>query len=328
MWADEAIVRQQVLDLASQAGQQGVCIYTVGFGDPDSGNIDEGFLGQVASNSGCGTYYNARNANDLANIYIKLRHLSTGDILFQAEGQISQSQQVDLGSVDVPQNQSTLLYTLNWPGSRLDPILIDPRGQPVDSSYGGASISTYNTLASIVIANPQPGTWRLAAFGADVPEGMIDFNALLSARPVPPTEVRPPSPSSALPVAILFIILVGGGVAIFVLNNRKGKSSPLPGSRIVKGRAHLFGLNGSVNGRIVPLREEFIIGRSSTCSLRLTDRSVSRQHAQLRLSQGRWYLKDLGSAGGTYLNGTPVNVASLNNGDRIRIGTVEMEFRC
>jgi Mg-chelatase subunit ChlD len=226
MTADEDTVRKQVLDLASQAGQQGMCVYTVGFGDPYSGNIDEGFLGQVSANSGCGTYYNAQDANDLANVYIELRHLSTGDILLQKGGQISQSQQLDLGSVDVPQNQSILLYTLNWPGSRLDPILIDPSGQRVDASYPGASISTYSTLASIVIANPKPGTWQLAAFGADVPEGTTDFNALLSARPAPPTEVPTPPQPSGLPVAVLFIALVGGGRGNIHTEHTEGKDAP------------------------------------------------------------------------------------------------------
>jgi pSer/pThr/pTyr-binding forkhead associated (FHA) protein len=89
----------------------------------------------------------------------------------------------------------------------------------------------------------------------------------------------------------------------------------------------LIGLSGEAAGRVVPLAEGLIIGRASTCHLRLTDLSVSRQHARLRYSQGRWYIQDMNSAGGTYVNGIRTSAAVLNNGDCIRIGSTEFEFR-
>jgi hypothetical protein len=54
---DYQLIKQQVLDLAIQAGQDGICIYTVGFGDANS--LDEAFLQQIATSSGCGSYYGA-----------------------------------------------------------------------------------------------------------------------------------------------------------------------------------------------------------------------------------------------------------------------------
>ena len=101
---DATIAKQQVLDLASQAGQRGICVFTVGFGDPSSGTIDESFLTQVASNSICGSYHNAQDSWQLANTYINLRHASTGTILFSKSGSINQGQLLDVGNVQVPTN--------------------------------------------------------------------------------------------------------------------------------------------------------------------------------------------------------------------------------
>ena len=122
------VIKQEVIDLASQAGQNNICVYTVGFGDPalGAGSIDEDFLREVASASGCGSYYNAQDAISLANIYVELRHSSTGTIVFNQSGTISQGQQLDLGAVEIPANQELMLLTLNWPGSKLEPVLKDP----------------------------------------------------------------------------------------------------------------------------------------------------------------------------------------------------------
>jgi pSer/pThr/pTyr-binding forkhead associated (FHA) protein len=70
-----------------------------------------------------------------------------------------------------------------------------------------------------------------------------------------------------------------------------------------------------------------VIGRSASCNLRLADRAVSRHHARIRYAQGRWYLQDLGSSGGIYVNDVRETAKSLDNGDRIRIGSSEFEFR-
>jgi len=49
-----------------------------------------------------------------------------------------------------------------------------------------------------------------------------------------------------------------------------------------------------------------LIGRSHRCSLRLTESSVSREHASLRWTGGAWMVKDLGSRYGTFVNGQPL----------------------
>ena len=69
------------------------------------------------------------------------------------------------------------------------------------------------------------------------------------------------------------------------------------------------------------------IGRSSECTIPIKDRYLSRRHAEIIAKDGEWTLKDLGSANGTYLNGTRVEADHpLRSGDRIRIGDTELVF--
>lgn len=70
----------------------------------------------------------------------------------------------------------------------------------------------------------------------------------------------------------------------------------------------------------LPANEPQLIGRS-TEALTITDRSVSRRHAELTPDDGVWYLRDLDSANGTFVNGRPVlDRTALAPGDRIRCG--------
>ena len=332
---DESVVRQQVLDLAKEAGQRGICVYTVGFGDPTAtGSIDENFLRQVADASGCGTYHNAQNAWELANIYINLRHESTGNTLLKKTGDIKQGENLEIGNAQVPVNQSMILFTLNWPGSQLDAVLTDPSGKLVDKNYPGASVLTKNNLVSIIVQNPLAGSWNVAAYGAQVPEQVINYNAVLSVRPNPnpPTPV-PATPAPAVvqpsggsPFAIVIIILAGVGMIVYVMVQPglrlRRRTHPLSGSPAV-----LLGLNGTYAGHSIPLRDGLLIGRSFACALRLSDPSVSRRHARLRYAGGHWYIQDMSGQSGTYVNGARVKAAALNNGDRIRVGSTDFAFR-
>src|SRR5437764_9549980 len=69
------------------------------------------------------------------------------------------------------------------------------------------------------------------------------------------------------------------------------------------------------------------IGRASDCTIPIKDRYLSRRHAEIIAQEGLWYVKDLGSANGTYLNGARVERDSpLRTGDRIRLGDTEIVF--
>lgn len=76
-------------------------------------------------------------------------------------------------------------------------------------------------------------------------------------------------------------------------------------------------------------KEEYLIGRGSTCDLTLLERQVSRHHVQvLRTEQGRYEVRDLGSKNGTHVNGVQVQgTAPLNDGDELQVAlAVKMVF--
>jgi len=77
------------------------------------------------------------------------------------------------------------------------------------------------------------------------------------------------------------------------------------------------------------LLESYVtVGRSVECSIPIKDRYLSRKHAELIVgTDGRWMLRDCGSANGTYLNGLRVEQDQrLRSGDRIRLGDTEVVF--
>jgi len=63
-----------------------------------------------------------------------------------------------------------------------------------------------------------------------------------------------------------------------------------------------------------------LLGRSSRCQLVFEDDTVSRRHAELRVADGQWMLRDLGSCNGTYVNGRRVVEAEVSAGDEIALG--------
>jgi hypothetical protein len=80
-------------------------------------------------------------------------------------------------------------------------------------------------------------------------------------------------------------------------------------------------------GRTVPLDRALVVGRGAEADLQLSDTGVSRRHAELRPVDGRVELHDLGSTNGTRVNGQRVEVVTLNDGDRITVGTTDLLFR-
>lgn len=76
-----------------------------------------------------------------------------------------------------------------------------------------------------------------------------------------------------------------------------------------------------------PIDDILSLGRNVKNDIVIKDPYVSKQHFQIVEDEGRYYLEDLNSANGTYLNGEKISdVVRLNNKDIIRIGQIEFLF--
>lgn len=76
----------------------------------------------------------------------------------------------------------------------------------------------------------------------------------------------------------------------------------------------------------LPTHEPQLIGRSSE-ALPITDHTMSRRHAELTPDDGKWFLGDLKSANGTFVNGERITKrVQLAPGDQIRCGSTLMVF--
>ena len=82
-------------------------------------------------------------------------------------------------------------------------------------------------------------------------------------------------------------------------------------------RARTLRLDGQLN-----------IGRADACQVQLGDTYVSQFHARLFPREGGWFVEDLGSTNGTYLNQRRLtSQAAVQAGDRIRVGKTTLELR-
>jgi diguanylate cyclase (GGDEF)-like protein len=75
-------------------------------------------------------------------------------------------------------------------------------------------------------------------------------------------------------------------------------------------------------GRMMKLdKGELVMGRAVDAQLQVEDDGISRKHCKIAAApNGAYQLVDLGSTNGTFLNGIKVNVATLQDGDKIQIG--------
>jgi len=89
----------------------------------------------------------------------------------------------------------------------------------------------------------------------------------------------------------------------------------------------LLMLNNTVIKEYLIDQDETIIGRDGSCDIPIDNIAVSREHARITKEQSRiskgpgdYFVEDMGSANGTFVNGHKVDKKMLNTGDEITIG--------
>ena len=125
-------------------------------------------------------------------------------------------------------------------------------------------------------------------------------------------------------IRVIYLDLVGPRVP----RSSSPASTPAPRKRRAQPR-ELVVTEAEGAPRTYPMNAEpLAIGRSEGCQIILQDTYVSQMHARVYPKDGEWFVEDLGSTNGTYLNRVKVTQPSpVAVGDEIRIGKTTLEVR-
>jgi hypothetical protein len=82
-------------------------------------------------------------------------------------------------------------------------------------------------------------------------------------------------------------------------------------------------------GTTFALTRDSVVGRRLGCTITIDDSFVSAEHAHLLTDGKAWYVEDLGSTNGTFVNGREViEMTGIDNGDVVQFGRVELRLVC
>jgi two-component system, cell cycle response regulator len=106
------------------------------------------------------------------------------------------------------------------------------------------------------------------------------------------------------------------------------QTPPANGGPRHAGAAFLVVVHGGQTGEMFPVANgPTVLGRGVSADIRLADDGVSRRHAVLLLDGDSVTLRDLGSANGTFCNGSRIcERVQLADGDKISLGSAILKF--
>ncbi len=134
----------------------------------------------------------------------------------------------------------------------------------------------------------------------------------------------------------LFIFAAFRVVRADLFGGRAGRVAAVPPRAAAAGKKRgqrgpktLVVTAGPLSGTRITLGDQpILIGRADDSTLVLTDDFASSRHARLTNRGGSWYVEDLGSTNGTYLDQQREQGPLLvNPGQPIRIGQTALELR-
>ncbi|MCO4760800.1 MAG: FHA domain-containing protein [Myxococcales bacterium] len=151
-------------------------------------------------------------------------------------------------------------------------------------------------------------------------------------------DVKLPKPSFDWKALLMWIgialgALIGLGVLIgliVMLGRRRGGGETVYVEQEYDGpdRGKLHVRAGPLSGEIFHLIDDVTtIGSMKGNTIIIEDGSVSRRHAALKIDQMRYEIADMNSTNGVLVNGKRIHKIFLRDGDKITIGSTEMEFR-
>jgi len=143
-----------------------------------------------------------------------------------------------------------------------------------------------------------------------------------AASPIPKTRVDTVAPPLAPPMAAAAPITA---------------PAPPPARKTVlisdRNRAPVVGwlvaMSGEQKGQDFRIHDgQNILGSEAGADVHLNDPTVSGKHASLRHKDGKFFLTDLDSSNGTFLNDKEAAKEELHDNDVIRAGEMVLKFKC
>jgi len=95
---------------------------------------------------------------------------------------------------------------------------------------------------------------------------------------------------------------------------------PVAAPAAQRARAVITVVTGPSTGRVFSVEGETVVGRGKEAQVRLDDTGASRAHARVFELGGSYFVEDLGSTNGTFVDGRRIERVELQSGDRIHIG--------
>jgi len=85
-------------------------------------------------------------------------------------------------------------------------------------------------------------------------------------------------------------------------------------------------------GKAIPYSvsgNDTVVGRHPECDIQLRSDTVSRKHAKITETAGQYYVEDLDSGNGTFVNGQKIESrTAISNQDRVKFGPLLLRFEC
>ncbi len=181
--SDDRILSEPV----ANARNNGICIHTVGFGDP--GDLNVQLLRQIASRSGCGDYMYAESPDVIHFRYIRARHTALGEIAAEFSSEIRDVAWIPgvpsaLGVILLTGTERELHITLAWTEEgKLRVQLRDPTGSVVDEQAPGVVSYAGERFSYMMVPSPEPGVWTVEAVPTVGAPEASKFFAVASTRP-------------------------------------------------------------------------------------------------------------------------------------------------
>ncbi|HEY3253023.1 MAG TPA: FHA domain-containing protein, partial [Polyangiaceae bacterium] len=90
---------------------------------------------------------------------------------------------------------------------------------------------------------------------------------------------------------------------------------------LLRDRAMLLRMDGIGAGQVLSVDQTpFTMGRHATNQLPIDDDSISRFHARFVCEEGKYFVEDLGSRNGTFLQGKRITRAEIKDDDWVQLG--------